>query len=161
MPSDQRECTDTLQQAAAILAAGLRDWIDLGVIIGLLMLNASVGFIQEYQAGSIVDELKKTLALKAVVIRGGKIVEVGASEVVPGDILQIEEVNYAISPVSKVQVLMLYRVRLSPPMAVLLPKTLTFKLINPQSLENPLRLTNTQETLSMLPRLSSVATASW
>jgi len=61
-----------------------------------------VGFIQEFQAGSIVDELKKTLALKAVVIRGGKIVEVGAPEVVPGDILQIEEVNFAVSPESRI-----------------------------------------------------------
>lgn len=59
------------------------------------MLNAFVGFIQEFQAGSIVDELKKTLALKAVVMRGGKIVEIGAPEVVPGDILQIEEVSFA------------------------------------------------------------------
>jgi H+-transporting ATPase len=57
------------------------------------LLNASVGFIQEFQAGSIVDELKKTLALKAVVLRDGRLFEVDASEVVPGDILQIEEVR--------------------------------------------------------------------
>ncbi|KAF7587672.1 plasma membrane H+-ATPase [Aspergillus hancockii] len=78
-------------QAAAILAAGLRDWVDFGVICALLILNASVGFIQEFQAGSIVDELKKTLALKAVVMRNGHLVEIDASDVVPGDILQIEE----------------------------------------------------------------------
>ena len=57
------------------------------------MLNACVGFIQEYQAGSIVDELKKTLALKAVVLRNGRLTEVDAADVVPGDILQIEEVR--------------------------------------------------------------------
>ena len=55
------------------------------------MLNATVGFFQEFQAGSIVDELKKTLALKAVVMRNGKLVDIGAHEVVPGDILHIEE----------------------------------------------------------------------
>lgn len=55
------------------------------------MLNAAVGFIQEFQAGSIVDELKKTLALKAVVLRNGELGEVEAPMVVPGDILQIEE----------------------------------------------------------------------
>jgi H+-transporting ATPase len=59
----------------------------------LLLLNAAVGFIQEFQAGSIVDELKKTLALKAVVLRDGRLFEVEAPEVVPGDILQIEEVS--------------------------------------------------------------------
>ncbi len=57
------------------------------------MLNACVGFIQEFQAGSIVEELKKTLALKAIVLRNGRLTEVEAPEVVPGDILQIEEVG--------------------------------------------------------------------
>ena len=51
-----------------------------------------VGFVQEYQAGSIVDELKKTLALKAVVLRNGQLQEIEAPQVVPGDILQLEEV---------------------------------------------------------------------
>ncbi|KAL2019447.1 hypothetical protein VTK56DRAFT_9652 [Thermocarpiscus australiensis] len=80
-----------VMEAAAVLAAGLEDWVDFGVICGLLLLNAVVGFAQEYQAGSIVDELKKTLALKAVVLRDGNLKEVEAPEVVPGDILQVEE----------------------------------------------------------------------
>ncbi|KEY69656.1 hypothetical protein S7711_03140 [Stachybotrys chartarum IBT 7711] len=80
-----------VMEAAAVLAAGLEDWVDFGVICGLLLLNAAVGFVQEYQAGSIVDELKKTLALKAVVLRDGTLKEIEAPEVVPGDILQIEE----------------------------------------------------------------------
>ncbi|KAG0678085.1 plasma membrane H+-ATPase [Pichia californica] len=80
-----------VMEAAAILACGLEDWVDFGVICGLLMLNASVGFIQEYQAGSIVDELKKTLANTATVVRDGAKVEVQANEVVPGDILQLED----------------------------------------------------------------------
>lgn len=57
------------------------------------MLNATVGFVQEFQAGSIVDELKKTLALKAEVLREGRLKEVDAPEIVPGDILHIEEVS--------------------------------------------------------------------
>ena len=55
------------------------------------MLNASVGFIQEFQAASTVEELKKTLALKAVVLREGRLIEIEAPMVVPGDILQLEE----------------------------------------------------------------------
>lgn len=39
-----------------------------------------------------MEELKKTLALKALVVRNGGLVEVDASEVVPGDILKIDEV---------------------------------------------------------------------
>lgn len=80
-----------VMEGAAILAAGLEDWVDFGVICGLLMLNACVGFIQEFQAGSIVEELKKTLALGAVVVRDGRDVEIEAPEVVPGDILKLEE----------------------------------------------------------------------
>ncbi|KAK5997851.1 Plasma membrane ATPase [Cladobotryum mycophilum] len=80
-----------VMEAAAVLAAGLQDWVDFGVICALLMLNACVGFIQEFQAGSIVEELKKTLALKAVVLRDGTLKEIEAPEVVPGDILQVEE----------------------------------------------------------------------
>ncbi|KAL1978848.1 hypothetical protein VTN31DRAFT_1707 [Thermomyces dupontii] len=80
-----------VMEAAAILAACLQDWVDFGVICALLLLNASVGFVQEYQAGSIVDELKKTLALKATVVRNGHLREILASEVVPGDILRVEE----------------------------------------------------------------------
>src|ERR1700733_11069089 len=80
-----------VMEMAAVLAAGLQDWVDFGVICALLLLNASVGFIQEFQAGSIVEELKKTLALKAVALRDGALCEVEAPDVVPGDIIQIEE----------------------------------------------------------------------
>jgi len=37
-----------------VLAAYLWDWVDLGVIVGLLLLNAVIGFTQDYTAGSIV-----------------------------------------------------------------------------------------------------------
>ena len=80
-----------VMEAAAILAIALRDYVDFGVICALLLLNACVGFIQEFQAVSIVDDLKKTLALKAIVLREGRLVEIEAPMVVPGDILQIEE----------------------------------------------------------------------
>lgn len=80
-----------VMEAAAVLAAGLEDWVDFGVICALLLLNAGVGFIQEYQAGSIVEELKKTLANTANVIRDGHLVEIEANQIVPGDILQLED----------------------------------------------------------------------
>ncbi|VEU20557.1 DEKNAAC101465 [Brettanomyces naardenensis] len=82
-----------VMEAAALLALGLEDWVDFGVICALLLLNAGVGFIQEFQAGSIVEELKKTLANTASVLRNGKLIDLPAPEVVPGDILKIEEGN--------------------------------------------------------------------
>lgn len=79
---------------AFVLAAGLRDWIDLGVIAGLLLLNAVVGFVQDYQAGNIVKELKRTLARRCTVLRnGGTLAEVEVGSLVPGDIVSLDEVR--------------------------------------------------------------------
>ncbi|KAJ5924402.1 hypothetical protein N7466_008589 [Penicillium verhagenii] len=80
-----------VMEIAALLAAALQDWIDFGVISGLLLLNALVSFIQEYHAGNIVKALKKTLALKATVIRNGSKEEIPVKSVVPGDIVFLEE----------------------------------------------------------------------
>lgn len=76
---------------AVCLAGGLREWVDFGVIVGLLCLNAVVGFVQEFQAGNIVEQLKKGFAPVATVIREGVRSEIPAEQVVPGDILVLEE----------------------------------------------------------------------
>lgn len=62
------------------------------MICGLLLLNAVVGFVQEYHAGNIVASLKETLALKAVVTRNRTKKEIKVHEVVPGDIVHLEDV---------------------------------------------------------------------
>ncbi|KAJ5529529.1 hypothetical protein N7527_002922 [Penicillium freii] len=80
-----------VMEIAIILAGGLRDWIDFGIICALLLLNAVVGFAQEYQAGNIVDSLKETLALRALAVRNCCIVEINADEVVVGDIIHVED----------------------------------------------------------------------
>ena len=125
--------------------------MDFGVICALLLLNAAVGFIQEFQAGSIVDELKKTLALKAVVLREGRLFEVEAPEVVPGDILQIEEVSF-VPPidVSASFLSILRRVPSSLLMAALSPKMPSSRLISLPLLESPLPSTSTKEINVML-----------
>ncbi|KAK9900179.1 plasma-membrane proton-e [Cystobasidium minutum MCA 4210] len=78
-------------ELAVILAAGLRDWIDFGVIIAILLLNAFVGWYQEKQAGDVVAKLKADIALKAHVVRNGQEKEIPARDVVPGDIVIIED----------------------------------------------------------------------
>jgi H+-transporting ATPase len=54
-------------------------------------LNAGVGWYQEKQAGDIVAQLKAGIALKAIVVRNGKEIEVDARDIVPGDVLVLEE----------------------------------------------------------------------
>ena len=55
------------------------------------MLNAFVGWYQEKQAGDIVEQLKAGIAMKATVVRNGQEQDVEAREIVPGDIIIVEE----------------------------------------------------------------------
>lgn len=80
-----------VMEIAVLLSAGLRDWIDFGVIIGILAMNAIVGWYQEKQAGDIVAQLKAGIALKATVVRDAKEQEIEARDLVPGDIVVLEE----------------------------------------------------------------------
>ena len=80
-----------VMELAALLAAGLRDWIDFGVICGILLLNAFVGWYQEKQAADVVASLKGDIAMRATVVRGGREQEIKAREIVPGDIIIVEE----------------------------------------------------------------------
>lgn len=75
-------------EIAALLAAGLQDWVDFGVIIGILMLNAIVGWYQEKQAADVVASLKGDIAMKATVVRDGQETQILARELVPGDIVR-------------------------------------------------------------------------
>ena len=75
--------------AAAALSGVLRHWPDLGVILVLLILNAVVGFREEYQAGNAIAALKKNLALKAKVRRDGQWTSVESRELVPGDVVRL------------------------------------------------------------------------
>lgn len=80
-----------VMELAAALAAGLREWIDFGVIIAILLLNAFVGWYQEKQAGDIVAQLKAGIALRTVVVRDGQEHEIEARDLVPGDIVIVED----------------------------------------------------------------------
>ncbi|KAI1378956.1 plasma-membrane proton-e [Hypoxylon crocopeplum] len=80
-----------VMELAALLAVGLGDWIDFGVIIGILCLNAFVGFYQEKQAADVVASLKGDIAMKAYVVRNGEEEQILARELVPGDIIIIQE----------------------------------------------------------------------
>lgn len=75
-------------EIAALLAAGLGDWIDFGVILAILLLNASVGFYQEKQAADVVASLKGDIALRCTVVRDGAEKSILARELVPGDIVR-------------------------------------------------------------------------
>ena len=76
-------------EIAALLSAVVGHWADLVIILVLLAFNAGVGFYQEYNAGNAIDQLKKSLALKARVRRGGDWKQIDATELVPGDVVRL------------------------------------------------------------------------
>jgi P-type Ca2+ transporter type 2C len=75
---------------AAIISFIVGDVKDAGVILIIVLLNAVIGFIQEYRAEKAMEALKKMTAFNATVKRDGNIVKVFASELVPGDVIIIE-----------------------------------------------------------------------
>ena len=78
-----------LIEAAAILSGALQDWTDFGIITALLFVNAFIGFMEESKAESAVEALKSTLALRCRVMRDGKMSEMEARHIVPGDIISL------------------------------------------------------------------------
>jgi Ca2+-transporting ATPase len=75
----------------ALVSGLMGEWLDFSAIIAIVILNAAVGFIQNYRAEKAIESLKRSMVQKAHVIRDGKMHEVMAAEVVPGDILVLQE----------------------------------------------------------------------
>ncbi len=79
--------------AAAILSMALGDWLEAVVILIIVVLNAILGYIQEYRAEQAIAALKRMAVPRVRVRREGQIQEISAREVVPGDIVILETGN--------------------------------------------------------------------
>jgi magnesium-transporting ATPase (P-type) len=71
---------------AAVVTTFLHEYKDTGVIAAILLLNAIVGYIQEFKAEKNVRSLRKMVVAKARVLRNGKEQEINSEDLVPGDI---------------------------------------------------------------------------
>jgi H+-transporting ATPase len=76
-------------EAAIVLSAIVRHWVELAIIAVLLAVNGVIGFWEEYQAGNTIEALKAKLALRARVKRDGSWATVEARELVPGDLIRV------------------------------------------------------------------------
>ncbi len=76
---------------AVLISFFLEEYVDAIVILAILVFNAILGFIQEYKAENALAALKKLASLKAKVLRNNTVQEISAKEIVPGDILLLEE----------------------------------------------------------------------
>lgn len=78
--------------AAAGVISYLADHAADAIIIAIVVIvNALIGFVQEYRAEKSIDSLKKLIVLKAKVLRDGKLVQIDSALLVPGDVIVIEE----------------------------------------------------------------------
>jgi P-type Ca2+ transporter type 2C len=74
---------------AAVLTFILREWVNVGVITGAILINAGLGFYREYQAENTLEKLNTYIKDRTRVIRNSKEQEIDSSLLVPGDIIEI------------------------------------------------------------------------
>ncbi|MCE9541352.1 cation-translocating P-type ATPase [Candidatus Kaiserbacteria bacterium] len=75
--------------AAAGITVLLHEWVETVVIALAVIVNAVLGFYQEYKAENTLDKLTAYIKERTRVIRAGKIREVESSEIVPGDVVHL------------------------------------------------------------------------
>ncbi len=76
---------------AAFLAYYLGDFRGGTILLVIVLVNAIIGFYQEFKAEKILESLKKIIQSKATVIRDGQRREISQDQLVPGDLIFLEE----------------------------------------------------------------------
>ncbi|MEX1170077.1 MAG: HAD-IC family P-type ATPase, partial [Chloroflexota bacterium] len=75
---------------AGLVTLVLGEYVDTGVIAAVLLINAVMGFTQEYRAAQSMAALRQLARAHARVLRDGREREVDAAELVPGDVIMLE-----------------------------------------------------------------------
>ncbi len=80
-----------LSAALAFTTGDRTELADTGILLLVILLNAVVGFFQQYKADAAIAKLKKLSACTAKAVRDGRLVRIPAEELVVGDVVEIEE----------------------------------------------------------------------
>ena len=75
---------------SSAVTALLGHWVDSGVILGVVLINAIIGFIQEGKAEKALDAIRNMLSQQAMVKRDGKFISLPAEQLVPGDVVLLQ-----------------------------------------------------------------------
>ncbi len=73
--------------ASGVITALLQEWVDSGVIFGVVLANGIIGYIQEAKAESSLAALAQTMVAEATVLRSGRKQRIPSSQLVPGDVV--------------------------------------------------------------------------
>src|SRR5215510_137021 len=76
--------------AAAFVKLMTNLWLDASIILGVVLINALLGFIQEGKAEKALDSIRNMLSAEARTVRGGATRLIPAEELVPGDVVLLE-----------------------------------------------------------------------
>ncbi|MEN8177838.1 MAG: cation-transporting P-type ATPase [Pseudomonadota bacterium] len=76
--------------AASAVTAMLGHWVDASVILGVVLINAVIGFVQEGKAEDALRAIRQMLSPHAMVVRDGRHITIQAEELVPGDIVLLQ-----------------------------------------------------------------------
>src|SRR3989338_6796814 len=76
---------------AAVVSGFFGEWVDVCVIVAAVLVNALVGFIQEYKANRSLQQIRSLVQPQILVRREGKRKEIRASQLVVGDILLLQQ----------------------------------------------------------------------
>ncbi len=76
--------------ASAAVTAQLAHWVDTSVIVGVVVINAIIGFIQEGRAEKAMDAIRRMLSPEATVLRDGRRLVIAGEALVPGDIVLLQ-----------------------------------------------------------------------
>ncbi|MCX8016784.1 MAG: HAD-IC family P-type ATPase, partial [Rhodocyclaceae bacterium] len=75
--------------AAGVITAFLGEWVDSAVILGVVAVNAVIGYVQEGKASAALAALASSVATEVTVLRDGQKQRIDAAYLVPGDIVQL------------------------------------------------------------------------
>ncbi len=80
-----------LSGALALVTGDMSEVADTAILLFIILLNALVGFLQQYRADRAIERLKEMSKSAAKVVRDGKLLTVDASSLVKGDVIELSE----------------------------------------------------------------------
>ena len=84
-------CAAVLSAALSYFTSDPSEIADTAILLFIILLNAFVGFLQQYRADAAIEKLKTLSADRAKVVRDGRLISLDAKELVPGDVIELEE----------------------------------------------------------------------